>query len=254
MFKYILVISIFLTFALFSLKQSTVLNEPNRFQLPIIYQESANEKIKLFTASEISESSMKFYGKYKFVDTMFLNAKYSYDTNWIKDLTKPTENINTDGFQIFTDYTSTINHNTYQEEVKAFFPVYLVNETTRTKLFIGKDSKVFGVQEVLDSETSQWVPIEYKGFDFCGNGYFGMKIHPGEFALLLVPKYSGNEKNLMRVRINIGETIYISQPFVGKYNRSQTSTSKDSWISNITRNYPLSNSGQFYGAIPKWVY
>lgn len=136
-----------------------------------------------------------------------------------------------------------------------YFPVYVVNETSRTKLFIGKDSYVFGIQEAIDTSkwvSGEWRPIESRGNDFCGNGYFGLKIHPGEFVMFLVPKYEGSEKQTMRVRLQIGESIYISHSYEGTFNLKQFDVKKESWIyDRLQVDKSSTIQWMFYGATPK---
>ncbi|MBK6839003.1 MAG: hypothetical protein IPG90_12750 [Bacteroidetes bacterium] len=103
------------------------------------------------------------------------------------------DTLRTDGFEIYSDYKTKVSKIDYTGmKGKYFYPVYLVNHTPTTKVMIGKDSYVFAIQEALDTN-HDWRPIEGSGFEFCGNGYWGLKIYPKEFLTFLIPKY-GNTK------------------------------------------------------------
>jgi hypothetical protein len=121
------------------------------------------------------------------------------------------------------------------------------------KIFIGKDNYVFAIQEASDtSDGVRWYPIEGKGFDFCGNGYFRRKIQPKEFIMFLFPKYSGLEEIMLRIRLKIGDDLIISKPFKGKINRNQFNLKRDSWFyNNLKETKGSSVNGIFYGAFPK---
>lgn len=232
------------------------------FHLPVIVQAQTKDTIEFRNTDFLNYSWFMFYGKYKFTDTLHFGEHTKQDTSYKKDFiweySRPRQNdtLTTDGFQIFVDYKTTMYHrNKYEYPSKGeyYFPVYVVNETSRTKVFIGKDQYVFGLQEAVDrSSYDEWRPIECRGPDFCGNGYFGLKIHPGEFAMFLAPKYIGDEKNFMRIRLQIGESIYLSKSFIGTFNRRQFNIKKGTWVhSRLEGGEPSTIQSMFYGAMPK---
>jgi hypothetical protein len=235
--------------------------EVNRdFKIPIAIQEPTKDTIHLSKSDFLDHASFRFYGKYKFADTINLDKKLyaheAYIDDFISEYSGPRgdDTLTTDGFQLFADYKTNI-YTKYRHEKKYnnYFPVYVVNETSQTKVFIGKDSYVFGLQEAVDtSYYDTWRPIESKGFDFCGNGYFGLKVHPGEFVVFLVPKYEGDEKQPMRIRLKVGESIYLSQSYEGVFNRKQFNIKKDTWSHRMLKEDKVSAiQWLFYGAIPK---
>jgi hypothetical protein len=198
-------------------------------------------------------------GKHRFTDTVIIDGHRIKDGNYQGDMIGEnniwdSKNPASDGFQIFTDYKTTVyEKDDYFKKGYYYFPVYVANETSRTKFFIAKDNYAFGIQEAADtSNYDDWRPIEGRGFDFCGNGYFGLKVHPGEFIMLLVPKYKGTEKGLMRIRLKIGESIYLSNSFEGMFNRRQFETKKGTFLYDVVkRNDPTGMQRIFYGGIPK---
>jgi hypothetical protein len=234
---------------------------PNKnFHIPVVVQPATKDTIEFVNSDFLNSAYFKYVGKYKFTDTIKFATQEVIDTTYGNDILeeyhRPHKNdsLSTDGFQLFADYgTSIYNRVRYSKKGYYCFPLYVVNETSRTKVFIAKDSHALGLQEAADtSRYDTWTPIECRGFDFCGNGYFGMKVHPGEFVMLLIPKYEGNEKSEMRIRLQVGETIYLSQVYEGTFNRKQFFLKKDSWTYNdLKKGNAADMQWTFYGAIPK---
>ncbi|HAD13931.1 MAG TPA: hypothetical protein DCF33_16015 [Saprospirales bacterium] len=249
-----------LTLASCNQKNKKTDTDKRNFQIPVVVQVPTKDTIEFFKSDFLNDVWFEFYGKYKFTDSLHFGEHRERDTTYRKDYIseysrlRKDDTLTTDGFQIFVDYKTTIYHREeYLTRGNYYFPVYVVNETSRTKVFIGKDSYVFGLQEAIDtSRWDEWRPIESKGFDFCGNGYFELKVHPGEFVMFLVPKYEGGEKQLMKVRLQVGESIYFSQSYEGTFNRKQFITKKDTWAyDRLKENKASAIQWIFYGATPK---
>ncbi|KAA2239256.1 hypothetical protein F0L74_23910 [Chitinophaga agrisoli] len=199
------------------------------FHLPVVIQSPTTDTIEYKKMDCINEETFIFGGKHKFTDTLSLGERFLLDDTIPKvDIIKershpsPSDTLSTDGFQIFIDYARSVHYkNEYHPYGLYYFPIYVVNETSSTKVFYGKDNYAFGIQEAIYREDWSWRPIEGKSFDFCGNGHFGLKVHPGEFVLLLALKYQGEDKNMMRVRLEIGESLYISRSYEGTFSSNQ---------------------------------
>ena len=135
-----------------------------------------------------------------------------------------------------------------------FYPVYIVNNSKVPKLLKGKDLRLFGLQEAVIKESkyyARWHPVEMRGWDFCGNGHWSRIIMPNQYALVLFPKYSGDFKTKMRVRIQNGESIYVSQPFEGVINKSQFYFKDSTGLNDLTEDcHPMDGYHWFYGANP----
>ncbi|MBD2769662.1 hypothetical protein IC235_17365 [Hymenobacter sp. BT664] len=139
------------------------------------------------------------------------------------------DSLNTDGLEVVADY----RHELVYQRPGAFpanlahlfparrtYPVYVANSTSHPKLLYGKDKHVFAVQEALD-RAGRWRPIESQGPDFCGNGHWILKIRPRQMAVFLVDKYAGNFATMLRVRVQNGESRYVSAPFAGRISEGQ---------------------------------
>ena len=230
------------------------------FKTPIVVQTPVKDTLNLFKTDFLNVVWLEFYGKHKFTDSLQFVEHRERDTTYRNDLileySMPLKDdtLTTDGFQVFVDYRTTIyKREKYPSQGNCYFPAYVVNETSRTKVFIGKDGHVLGVQEAVDtSHLDAWRPIESRGFDFCGNGYFGLKVHPGEFVMFLVPKYEGDERQPMRIRLKIGESICFSHSYQGTFNSKQFNTKKDTWAYDRLKEDEASViQWMFYGATPK---
>ena len=231
--------------------------QDKKFSIPtILLPDLKTDSIKKHQLNFLTEIWPPFISKFKFADTILIKEKR--DTSTLRDFVgeiydvKKNGPIGNDGFQIITNYNKPVLYKEYVTNIASYFyPVFVVNETKSTKMFTGKDSYVFAIQEAKDS-TGSWYPIESKGFDFCGNGYWGLKIHPNEFAVFLLPVYDGEFNTELRVRLKIGTSVYVSQPFMGNINYNQFYT-HPKWPSSEMPKGPQAATifHRFYGAIPK---
>lgn len=246
-------------------KYSTTDTTKKVFHIPVVVQEPTKDTIEFIKAYTLRHVWFKYAGKYTFTDTLKLPENPRKDTTFRNDyLTgyshiEEGDTLNTDGFQIFVDYKTAIHYNQYKEmgmgygKGNYYFPIYIVNETSKTKLFIAKDGFMFGIQEASDTtDNGRMYPIEHRGYDFCGYGYYGVLVRPGEFVMGLVPKYEGNERQTMKIRLQIGESIYFSPYYTGSFNREQFILRKDEWGDFSLEGYETHKIvNYFYGAIPK---
>ena len=233
----------------------------DKFKIPAIVQANTTPIATYFNEENVVEVWPKFIGQFQFADTVYFDREKEKRTSiskeqflWEQKAFK-FDTLSSDGLQILPDYKSSIIDFDGSMDTNAhyFYPVYIVNETSEPKVFIGKDGYVFGIQEAVDSsDYSKWYAIEGRGFDFCGNGYFRRKILPKEFIMFLFPKYSGPEKTLLRVRIKIGDNIIVSKPFKGEINRNQFRVKKGEWYyDELKETKGASATWMFYGAAIK---
>ncbi len=242
---------------LFSCKQSDKANKAiSIFTKPFIIQPSTKDSLSYKDIDFVNDFSPLFIGKYKYCDTLFISDKRYRETNYHNDFFDESlfgylDSIMTDGFELFPDYNSTVYRNEYDSKfAHYYYPVYLVNQTPSTKSFMGKDSYIFGLQEAIDTN-GRWRPIEARGYDFCGVGYWGLKVHSQEFVTILFQKYSGSYKTKIRVRIKNGDNIYVSKPYDGTINEKQLYIKKDSYLyREMSYNKSRTIQDLFYGAEP----
>jgi len=233
------------------------------FNTPQIINSQFDDSIKstLFHAISISEVFPAFIGKFKFQDIIDINP-VKRDTIIYKDFVdgysriRLNDSLDVNGFELIADYENSVKYNRYYEydsTLYNYYPVYFVNSTNTDKVFYGKDSYVFGIQEALVKEKyGEWRPIEGRGFDFCGNGRWGLIVHPQEFVLVLMRKYDGDYETEIRVRFEVGENIFVSRPFKGKINKSQFSIQDSSYLERrLKETDGKAATWLFYGAITK---
>jgi len=224
------------------------------FKFPVVLHKTKFDSLEQWKADGVNEIFPKFIGQYKFNDTVdFDNERQNRNIDekqyrWEQNA-YDFDTLSSDGLQIYTDYDETINSKLYYGATKgnAFFPVYIVNETKEPKIFFGKDSYVFAIQEAVDTSSyNSWYAIEAKGFDFCGNGSFRRKLMPKEFIVFLMPKYSGTDTTYFRTRIRNGESIIISKPYKAVFDKRQFNVTKDNiWAKDLRK---LDYKWMFYGA------
>ncbi len=255
---------IVLAVLIYGCKEPTALQEKQEFRVPAIVNSQFPDTLPSiqYEAESISEVFPIFAGKYAFQDQIDLNEDLRRrDTTLLKEFireywrTEVDDSVDVNGFEVVVDYETTINypkHYGLLSTLYQYYPVYFVNTTRSDKLFFGKDSHGFGIQEALDSEeTGRWKPIEAEGFDFCGNGSWGLIVHPNEFVILLYRKYKGDVETEMRIRAKIGETIYVSRPFYGRIKTKQFRLKDNSTLKTILQEANgQATSWLFYGA---WV-
>lgn len=197
-------------------------------------------------------SSPQFVGKQKFTDTLFIastSGTYAHFQNDFVD--RHSDALSADCFDLMPDYSSSVyRYDYYSKDPICYYPVYMVNQTPDAKAVIGKDDHAFGLQEALDKD-GQWRPIEATMSEFCGVGHWRLKVHSQEFITLLFPKYSGNFKTKIRVRINNGDNVFISKPYDGTISESQFYMTKETYLyETSSQEEAKAFQRMFYGAKP----
>lgn len=231
------------------------------FEFPEIVNSQFADTIpsELFESNHVSEVFPTFAGKYKFGERIDISPE-KRDTSLYREYIEQYPRIDIEdtlditGFEIVIDYQTTIKYNKYRQDSTLYdhYPVYFINSTNTDKVFPGKDSYVTGIQEALDTEKwGEWRPIEARGYDFCGNGRWGLIVHPKEFVLVLMRKYKGDFETKLRVRFQLGENRYVSKPFNGVVNPNQFSIQDSSYLKQeLNETSGHAADWLFYGASP----
>lgn len=198
------------------------------FVIPYIIQ-TTNDDSSKFENEHSSYVYTPFGGKFKFIDTIDLKGRN--DSNFYKDRirdfytanSKIADTLPTNGFEMEVDYKTSIKiEDKYKnlEKGKYFYPAFIINRTPSAKVLIGKDDHLFAMQEAKDSNEI-WRPIELEGYGVCGCCYWAVNVHHNEYVVMLLPKYKGNFKTKLRVRLRNNATIYASKPFDGMIDYKQ---------------------------------
>ena len=200
-----------------------------------------------------------FLGKFKFGENIDLNRArrpISYQDDIISEyIIEDDDSLHVNGLELYVDYETEVYFNreyAYDSVLWEHYPVYFVNSTATDKIFIAKDGYVFGIQEAAKQKDSwDWRAIECSGFDFCGNGGWGLIIHPGEYTAMLMRKYKGTLKTDLRVRFQMGNSTFVSKKFTGTINPNQFKVREPSYphlvMMDGQREVP---DWLFYGAKP----
>jgi hypothetical protein len=177
-----------------------------------------------------------FCGKYKPTDSVVFDRDRVFNKHQDPNFNQDRVNVDfmpinpdsplldsmpTDGLTIHANYKQTILFGWWAtDEENAYYTAFISNPTDKTQILIGKDDKIFALQEAKDSH-GIWRPIEDKGTEFCGVGYWGLQVHPKEFSTILFPKYKGTFETDMRIRLRNGKHTIVSEAFKGHINPKQ---------------------------------
>ena len=206
------------------------------FKIPTIVNAVDSNRVTFFNVDSCNPRIGYILYKGKFTDTLIntdsIDYDYREDSTTIKLLRYEykQDSFRSDGFQIYTDYKTTIAEDSFYTS----YPMYMVNETSNPKVLWAYARDVVS-HEALDSNNT-WRPIEYNS-DVCGiwckYGFepLAVNVEPGEYVMYLLPKYSGDYKTKLRVRIRaFGEHVYVSEPFEGRINYSQFYVQKNTCL------------------------
>src|SRR5690554_1767318 len=101
------------------------------------------------------------------------------------------------------------------------YPVFIVNFTdTIISLTYGAISGFSMIQEAKDS-IGNWKPIQYWHWDWCGNTYSTVDLKPNYYALTRTPKFSGDFKTKLRLKLRFFNEYFYSNEFIGSIDYSQ---------------------------------
>lgn len=221
------------------------------FRIPKITTLPHPDSLHLFEAKSISITYAFIHGMYSFIDTINFSERQK------NSLFHPFENrekfisldtFSNDGLELYPDYNTAVY--LPSRGGTHYYPVYLVNHTRKIKTLEGHDAQVHAIQEALDSN-QRWHPIEAQAFWACS--YWKTTFPPQSFSLLVFPKYKGDFKTKLRVRVRNGDQVFISQAFDGWIDYGQFNMSDE--VYNHCRHAPfLKLSGEiFHGALPRDV-
>lgn len=224
--KSLLPVLLLFTFACNQHKPKSV-QQCNVFTPPVIVQATKLDSMQPWKANSMHAVIPFFIGQFKIADTLFWGEYENRNIDeqqckWEQQVFT-FDTLSSDGLEIYPDYDKTIISNKYSRigNGNVFFPVYIINRSSIPKLFVAKDNAVFALQEALDTSSLRYYAIEHKAYDFCGNGYFRRKLLPNELIAFLMPKYAGKDTSYIRIRVLIGETVLISKPYKGAFDRRQ---------------------------------
>lgn len=229
------------------------------FEIPkVVFTDTVKLGKNLFVSENIESNYAIFCGKYRIGESVTFERHkvFHKDSIFIKnrinldyfDSFNEFSKFDTDSFKVKADYSQDILFDWFATEpYNNYYPVFIQNESSKTKILIGKDDRIFAIQEAKD-EKGIWRPIESRGTDFCGVGYWGLKIQAREFGVFLLSKYKGDFVTDIRARVKVGKNIYTSNSFIGNINRKQFLLK--SLDAETKRNSGNDINQFFFGSIP----
>lgn len=113
-----------------------------------------------------------------------------------------------------------------QENKSAFFPMFVVNETAKTKVIVREKLHIETIHEARDSN-GLWRPIGKTHLGMTGRRVWLLNLHPQEYATFLIPLYQGNYATELRVCLKNGDNLLFSNLYSGNINYDQFSFRKD---------------------------
>lgn len=112
-----------------------------------------------------------------------------------------------------------------QENDAAFFPVFIVNETRKTKNIIRKKLHIETIHEAIDSN-GVWRAIGQTNLSTVRKKEWQLSLHPKEFGIFLMPIYEGNYATQLRLRLKNGIDTVVSESYKGRISYEQFSLIK----------------------------
>jgi hypothetical protein len=228
---------------------------PEGFQVPVLTQVaaghllvSAKKPVKM-----IVQVWPPFVGRYPFAPRLAfetpdsLGEKDFIQGNYLRRL-EATQAVSSDGLEVVADYSRTLVDAKRGDNVaQQTFPVYVANTTLRTKYVYGESSRLYAIQEARD-RSGKWRPIERVGPAWCGGNEFALALQPQHLVMFLVNKYEGTFATELRVRVQIGECRYVSQPYAGQIEEEQFAVSPADY--RLLERYPAAIHSWYLGAVP----
>ena len=101
----------------------------------------------------------------------------------------------------------------------------LVNATNEQAAFPASDSRLYIVQEALDTD-GKWKPVEYLPSSWCGNSYHTVFLGANEYWEFAAARFTGKFKTKLRFRLDERKsknekTAIYSNEFDGSINKEQ---------------------------------
>ena len=227
---------------------------PTFFHSPKVISIVEPDSLSLFEADCMMEQSTFMVGVFEFTDTLdfirhrpmalLQSAEDKYDkSRW--------DSLPGYGLEMYPDYQKDVYWPVALRNGNGtcFYPVFIANNTTGTKSFFGTDAYTFAIQEAQDSN-GHWFPIEMSGI-YWGCSRWCIQMEPKTFAVLLLPKYNGDFKTKLRVRLRNGDQTYVSQSFEGMIDHQQFKMHPNAYFW-LKRYALLDISDQFFfGTLPR---
>ena len=233
-------------------------------------QNEVAKNIKGFSSPFLSyKTRILFLGKFQFSDTLVHLEKDSVEKYYLEardnnidqlNNIANTDTISSTGleFKVGEKPISVIPF--LSSETKSYYPAFLINNTKESKIINGQGTRMFGIQEAIDSSLyyapsnqNHWFSISLFDPPMCGSGFWSIKILPKEYAIILLPKYEGSKKTLLRAKIKLNNSIFTTVPYQGYIEPNQFIT-KDSSLFKMDKSRLNHRKNYFFDSEIKELY
>lgn len=215
-------------------------SSPQPFQIPKISQHRWRQPLQAFDTPALSQNNNlhRYMGKYTFSDSIFISDDR---LTWSKEDFLWPEQVNVEehhasGLQIKVD-TSLLITGRMNDKERAYLPAFIYNETLSDKFLIGMRWEPWSILEARAPD-GQWYPIQYYRPQDCATDMGYLKIAPQEFCVLSLPLFTGNFRTELRLRIETGKQVLLSNTFKGRINRTQFELSPINPIRRLLKDIP----------------
>ncbi len=196
---------------------------PQPFEIPKISQYRWRQPLEAFDIPYLNQNNNlhKYMGKYSFSDSVFISddrlvwAREEF--LWPEQISE--EEYLANGLQIKVD-TQLLITGRMNDKDRAYVPAFIYNETLSDKFLIGIRWEPWSILEAK-APNGQWHPIQYYRPSDCATDMGYLKIAPQEFCILSLPLFTGDFPTELRLRIDTGRQVLLSNTFKGRINRTQ---------------------------------
>ena len=127
-----------------------------------------------------------------------------------------TSNAESGGFYIQID-TSEL---TVFEDRYLGYKIYIKNDSQDKQYVPAQDGKIKLIKQALN-EKGKWQDIEEYINSFCGNSYHSIEFKPRTYRVYADPIMKGNFNTQLRYRLNLRDTVVVSNSYFGRINKAQ---------------------------------
>jgi len=202
--------------------KNQTLNQPILINSQIVDSNTIDTSTVLY----INPIFPKCIGSFPPIDTIDINPEYKftiYDSLYLNKMPGPYKShLPNDSFEISIRPNQNMYYSKDELYLKdKYFPVFVQNISHSNRYWQLKDSDGFGFQEIFDSTTNTWNPLEHYPMG-CGCCPSTWKVKPKYTLVFLFKKYEGSMAATARIRLNNNDSILTSSTYPIHINPTQT--------------------------------
>jgi hypothetical protein len=230
-------------------------NSSRVFSEPIVITQSGTIQRSTNALSHIESGKFLFKGVFQSSDTILIGNEWSEIVSTLNghNCRDTFHHQANGGLQLYFSDKAVILDALHLRWGSHYYPLFIINEASNDKsLRPIIDYEIRGIQEAIDS-IGKWRPINSCSIDVCSDTYDfrSAQLKPQNYAVVMTPKYDGNFQTRIRVRLEIGNNIYVSNEIDGTIDYSQFLFKKESSQYHMMIDFPgQATVGLFLGSTP----